>query len=51
MQEAAAYLSSIQGLAQIFQKAKLNFSLFGFGLEVSDAATDCGYSGRFGTDD
>ena len=38
MQEAAAYLSSIQGLAQIFQKAKLNFSLFGFGLEVSDAA-------------
>lgn len=38
MQEAAAYLSSIQGLAQIFQKAKLNFSLFGFGLEVSDTA-------------
>ncbi|MDO4842452.1 MAG: hypothetical protein Q3982_07245 [Phoenicibacter congonensis] len=38
MQEAAAYLSSIQSLAQIFQSAKLNFSLFGFGLEVSNAA-------------
>ena len=38
MQEAAAYLSSIQSLAQIFQSAKLNFSMFGFGLEVSNAA-------------
>ena len=38
MREAAAYLSSIQSLAQIFQSAKLNLSLFGFGLEVSNAA-------------
>ena len=38
MQEAAAYLGSIQSLAQIFQSAKLNFSMFGFGLEVSNVA-------------
>lgn len=34
LNQAAAYLSSVNEFASIFQKAKLNFSLFGFGLEV-----------------
>lgn len=51
MQEAAAYLSSIQDLAQIFQKAKLNFSFIWIWSGSIRCGTDCGYSGRFGTDD
>ena len=50
MQEAAAYLSSIQGLAQIFQKAKQFFFIWIWSGSIR-YGTDCGYSGCFGTDD
>lgn len=38
LMELAAKLSSIDSLARIFQNAKINLSLFGLGLEVSDTA-------------
>ena len=38
LQSFAAKLTSIEGLAQIFQNAKLNLSFLGFGMEVSGAA-------------
>lgn len=37
LNQAAAYLSSVNEFAAVFQRAKLNLSLFGFGLEVDGA--------------